>query len=157
PALLSAIVSYSLYCTVHGFGHLFTGTSSFRFENPASLACYAVLGVVLAFGGIAYVTVLDRMTARFLRWRITSYAKPAIGGLCVGMIGALGHLALRETSALAVMGAGYGALQREVSELGTNGPAVAVLGFIALGKMLTTALTIGSGGSGGVFGPSMVI
>ena len=32
-----------------------------------------------------------------------------------------------------------------------------ILLAIALGKILTTGLTIGSGGSGGVFGPSMVI
>ena len=157
PALLASIVSYSVYCAVHGFGHLFTGTGQFTFDSPLSLLCYAALGIAIAFSGIAYVTTLARTTKRFERWRITSYAKPAIGGLFVGGIGAVGYLALRDTSALAVMGAGYGTLQRAVSEHGALGPSLAVLAFVALAKMVTTSLTIGSGGSGGVFGPSMVI
>ena len=157
PALLSSIVSYSVYCTVHGFGHLFTGTEAFGFTNPVALLCYGALGLVISFGGIAYVTLLARTTALFRRWRITNYAKPAIGGALVGGIGAAAYLVARDTSVLAVMGSGYGTLQSAVSEWSSIGPPLAVLGFVAIGKMLTTSLTIGSGGSGGVFGPSMVI
>jgi CIC family chloride channel protein len=157
PALLSSIVSYTVYCAVHGFGHLFTGTDGFTFTNPTSLLCYVGLGLVVAFGGIAYITVLERTTSAFRRWQITNYAKPAIGGLAVGVI-ALGALLMSDdTSVLAVMGSGYGMLQRAVSESHAIGPSLAVLGFVAVGKMVTTSLTIGSGGSGGVFGPSMVI
>jgi CIC family chloride channel protein len=157
PALLSSIVSYSVYCAVHGFGHLFTGTEAFAFVDPVALLCYGALGLVVAFGGIAYVTLLDRTTAMFRRWRITNYAKPAIGGTLVGIIAAAAYLVARDTSVLAVMGSGYGTLQRAVSESSSVGPSLAILGFVAIGKMLTTSLTIGSGGSGGVFGPSMVI
>ncbi|MGE5184123.1 MAG: chloride channel protein [Acidobacteriota bacterium] len=157
PALLSSIVSYSVYCGVHGFGHLFTGTSGFAFDNPLALLCYAALGIVTAFAGIAYVTTLASTTARFHAWKVTPYVKPAIGGLGVGVIGLVGYVALHDRSVLAVMGAGYGTLQRAVSEQGAIGPSLAVLGFVAAGKIMTTSLTIGSGGSGGVFGPSMVI
>jgi CIC family chloride channel protein len=157
PALLSSIVSYSVYCTVHGFGHLFTGTEAFAFADPVALLCYGVLGIVVAFGGIAYVKLLDRTTAMFRRWRITNYAKPAIGGVLVGAIAAVAYLVARDTSVVAVMGSGYGMLQRAVSESSSVGPSLAILGFVAVGKIVTTSLTIGSGGSGGVFGPSMVI
>lgn len=157
PALLSSIVSYSVYCAVHGFGHLFTGTEAFAFADPVALLCYGALGLVVAFGGIAYITLLERATAMFRRWRITNYAKPAIGGALVGSIAAAAYLVAGDTSVLAVMGAGYGTLQRAVSESSAVGPSLAILGFVAVGKMLTTSLTIGSGGSGGVFGPSMVI
>jgi CIC family chloride channel protein len=157
PALLSSIVSYSVYCSIHGFGHLFTGTEAFTFAEPVALVCYGALGLVIAFGGIAYVTLLDRTTAMFRRWRISNYAKPAIGGALVGLIAAAAYLVARDTSVLAVMGSGYGTLQRAVSEWSSVGPSLAVLAFVALGKIVTTSLTIGSGGSGGVFGPSMVI
>jgi CIC family chloride channel protein len=157
PALLSSIVSYTVYCAVHGFGHLFTGTAAFAFTEPASLLCYAVLGGVVAFGGIAYVTLLERSTHFFKRLRITNYAKPAIGGLLVGAIAAGAYLVARDTTVLAVMGSGYGTLQHAVSEQSAIGPSLAILAFVAFGKMCTTSLTIGSGGSGGVFGPSMVI
>ena len=157
PALLSSIVSYTVYCAVHGFGHLFTGTQGFTFSDPRSLLCYAALGLVVAFGGVAYITILERTTETFHRWKITNYAKPAIGGLAVGAIGAAAYLITRDSSALAVMGSGYGTVQRAVSEWHAVGPSLAILAFVAVGKMFTTSLTIGSGGSGGVFGPSMVI
>ena len=157
PALLSSIVSYTIFCAVHGFGHLFTGTAAFTFAEPEALICYVALGLVVAFGGIAYVTSLDRMTKLFQRIRITNYAKPAIGGALVGGIGAVAYVVSRDTSVLAVMGSGYGFLQRAVSESSGVGPSLAVFAFVAVGKMLTTSLSIGSGGSGGVFGPSMVI
>jgi len=157
PALLSSIVSYSVYCAFYGFGHLFTGTGGFTFDQPLALLCYAALGVVLAFAGIAYITTLAALTARFRSWRITNYVKPALGGLCVGAIAAVGCLVLRDSSTLAVLGSGYGMLQRAVSEQGALGPSIAILLFVAIGKIVTTSMTIGSGGSGGVFGPSVVI
>ena len=156
PALLAAIVSYSVYCAVHGFGHLFTGTTGFAFHDPRALLGYGLLGITLPLVGIVYVSTLSRMTTWFHDWKVTNYIKPAIGGALVGGIGLAGYLSLRDTAVLAVMGSGYGTLQLEVSA-GSVGPALSVLAFVAFGKIVTTSLTIGSGGSGGVFGPSMVI
>lgn len=156
PALLSSIVSYTLYCSVHGFGHLFEGTAGFAFHQPLTLIPYVVLGLVSAFGAIAYVSTFSATTRFFKRLPISNYFKPIIGGALTGMIGLVGYLLLKDTNALAVMGSGYGFLQKTLVSGGV-GPAVSLLGFVALGKMATTSLTIGSGGSGGIFGPSMVI
>jgi len=80
--------------------------------------------------------------------------KPALGGLCVGL------LALVSSD---VLGTGSGLVQRVVD---TPTPGLSSLqwlwlahGFIVLAllKMIATSLTIGSGGSGGVFGPTLVI
>ena len=56
---------------------------------------------------------------------------------------------------LAVLAFGYSAIQNAMTQ--DANVTAGILLTIALGKILTTALTIGSGGSGGVFGPSMVI
>ncbi len=56
---------------------------------------------------------------------------------------------------LSVLAFGYSAVQQAISS--ETAVSAWVLLAIALGKILTTSLTIGSGGSGGVFGPSMVI
>jgi CIC family chloride channel protein len=56
---------------------------------------------------------------------------------------------------LAVLAFGYSAIQGAVTQDANMGAMILLM--IALGKILTTSLTIGSGGSGGVFGPSMVI
>jgi chloride channel protein, CIC family len=153
PALVASIVSYSVYCSVHGFGHLLIGTTSFTFDRSLSLACYAVLGLVVSFGGIAYATLMNRTTRVFAKLPITNYAKPAIGGLLVGIIAASAYLVAHDTSVLAVMGSGYGMLQRVVSERGALGPPLEILAFVAIAKMLTTSLTIGSGGSAASSGP----
>jgi CIC family chloride channel protein len=72
------------------------------------------------------------------------HLKPALGGLLTGIIGFF----LPQTLAF-----GYGILQKALfGELG-----MLLLLFIAFGKILTTSFTISSGGSGGVFGPSVVI
>ena len=56
---------------------------------------------------------------------------------------------------LAVLAFGYSAIQNAMTQ--DAGVTAGILLAIAFGKILTTSLTIGSGGSGGVFGPSMVI
>src|SRR5690554_2440862 len=56
---------------------------------------------------------------------------------------------------LAVLAFRYSAIQDAMTQ--DTQTSAALLLTIALGKILTTSLTIGSGGSGGVFGPSMVI
>lgn len=56
---------------------------------------------------------------------------------------------------LGLLGFGYGTLQGALEADGTQ--TIGLLLAVALGKILTTGLTIGSGGSAGVFGPSMVI
>src|SRR5207248_8135593 len=75
------------------------------------------------------------------------WVKPALGGVLVGCI------------ALVVPGAlhmGYGWVQISMSDqlLGLPLWMVVLLPFV---KILSTSLSIGSGGSGGIFGPGMVI
>ena len=55
-----------------------------------------------------------------------------------------------------IMGGGYGILQ-EIMDNGITKIGLGIVLLVAAGKILTTSFTIGSGGSAGVFGPSMVI
>ncbi|MBL9124822.1 MAG: chloride channel protein, partial [Planctomycetaceae bacterium] len=76
--------------------------------------------------------------------------------LATGAIGVALYYAFAENpQVLGVLSYGYGSLQGAL--LNESGMTAAVLVALALGKILTTSLTIGSGGSAGVFGPSMVI
>jgi CIC family chloride channel protein len=82
--------------------------------------------------------------------------KPAIGAVLSVCVGLTLYFAFGEKQiVLSVLSFGYGVLQdgfNDITQLSAG-----VLLAVALGKILTTSLTIGSGGSGGVFGPSMVI
>jgi CIC family chloride channel protein len=73
-----------------------------------------------------------------------NHLKPALGGLCTGIIGFF----LPYTLAF-----GYGMTQQAIF----TQVAIPTLLALAIGKIFTTSFSIGSGGSGGVFGPSVVI
>ncbi len=143
PAGISSVVAYCLFCLVFGWGSLFKAPD-FRFANPLELGPYAVLAMVLVGAGYVYVKTFYGIHGLFKAWKIPNHIKPAIGGLLTGAIGFF----LPQTLAF-----GYGVVQQS---LYSQVPWLLLLG-VGFGKILTTSFTIGSGGSGGVFGPSVVI
>ncbi len=143
PAGISSVVAYCLFCLVFGWGSLFD-SPGFVFRNPLELGPYTVLAFVLVGGGILYVKSFYGVHNLAKRINIPNYLKPAIGGLLTGCIGYF----LPHTLAF-----GYGYAQMAIN----NELPTLFLLTLALGKILTTSLSIGSGGSGGVFGPSVVI
>jgi chloride channel protein, CIC family len=112
--------------------------------SPAELLLYLVLGVAAALVGLAFILVLDQVEAAFSRWQVPAFAKPAIGGLAVGILG----LAFPQ-----VLGLGY----RSIGEALSGGLPVAVMAALIGVKLVAVALTVGSGSSGGVIGPSLYL
>ncbi len=173
PAFVASIVAYSVYGWIFGFRPMFDAPQ-YSFQEPASLLAYLVLAVVVSLGALLFVKTLYGVRhitfGRLARW--PNHIKPAIGGLLVGAIGFFLPEAL---------GTGYGTVQACFNEDAGRDPALMalptaqafqdVLGWqvspvvlgagllaaIGLGKILTTGLTVGSGGSGGAFGPAVVI
>jgi CIC family chloride channel protein len=143
PAGISSVVAYCIFCLVFGWGSLFDAPY-FKFRNPLELGPYLVLAFVLVAMGIFYIKAFYGITALFKRMPIPNHIKPAIGGLCTGIIGFF----LPHTLAF-----GYGFAQKAIF----NELTIPFLLTLAVGKVLTTSFSIGSGGSGGVFGPSVVI
>ena len=156
PACVASIVAYCTFTLVHGTGTLFSAPTV-AFGGPMELLAYSGLAVVLAAYGFVYVRTFYGVHARFERWGVPRWTKPMIGGLLTGLIGVGLFLLTRSPSALSVLGIGYGVVQHALDAPPIALTGVALLAMIALGKILTTSLTIGSGGSAGVFGPSMVI
>ena len=145
PAGISSVVAYCLFCLVFGWGSLFQAPD-FKFQNPMELPAYLVLAMVLTATGYLYVKSFYGVTGIFHRFKIPNHFKPAIGGLCTGSIG----LFAPQTLAF-----GYGYIQQALD--GAGHITIPFLLILGLGKILTTSFSIGSGGSGGVFGPSVVI
>jgi len=143
PSGISSVVAYCLFCLVFGWGSLFS-SPDFVFRNPLELGPYLLLAFVLVGTGIFYVKSFYGITHLFKKIQIPNHIKPAIGGLCTGIIGFF----LPQTLAF-----GYGFAQMAIN----NELTIPFLLALALGKVLTTSFSIGSGGSGGVFGPSVVI
>jgi len=143
PAGISSVVAYCLFCIVFGWGSLFD-SPDVMFKNPLELGPYAVLSMVLVVLSFVYVKSFYGTVRIFHAIPIPNHIKPVIGGLLTGMIG----FYLPQTLAF-----GYGFAQQALY----NQLPVLILLSIAIGKIFTTSFSIGSGGSGGVFGPSVVI
>lgn len=147
PALMASIVGYSVFGLWSGWDPIFGAQGNLAFTSPPQLLFYVVLGVLCGLVGLAYAKGFYGLTHMFHRMPLPNWLKPGIGGLLVGLIGLLVPQAL---------GMGYGWVQVAMGPGLFSIPlwVILILPFV---KILATGLSIGSGGSGGIFGPGMVI
>lgn len=144
PGLISAIVGYSIYSMYAGWGVLFQ-VPDLTFHDPRQLLVYVLLGATCGLLGWVYPRIFYGVRDRVFRpLPIPAWLKPATGAL------ALGGIALAFPAAL---GMGYGYVQQAIDGQLT----IRFLVVFTLVKIIATSFTISSGGSGGVFGPSLVI
>ncbi|GIW90272.1 MAG: chloride channel protein [Pirellulaceae bacterium] len=160
PAAMASITAYTVYCLVLPpelrFVPLFGSGLHHPLHSLSELAAYAVLALVLVLGVILHVTVFYRTHDFFAeRVRLPDWLKPAVGAGLAAALGLALFYTFDDPAVLSVLSVGYGVLQKGLED--AHSVAIGVLIAVALGKILTTALSIGSGGSGGVFGPSIVI
>jgi CIC family chloride channel protein len=146
PRSFATIVVASVVAAVVGRAHFgnhpsFTA-SAFYLVSPAELGLYAILGIVAAAWSAGFVRLLYFFEDRFDGWRLSPVAKAAIGFAAVGIIGMWYPQ---------VFGVGYDSMN---AILASHVPGQHSL-VLAVLKPIATALTLGSGGSGGVFAPSL--
>jgi CIC family chloride channel protein len=166
PAGIASVVAYCTFAAAFGWQPLFD-TPGLTFDNPLRLVPYLLLALFMIVLAMLYTRTFYGLTHLFRRLPIRPHFKPAIGAFLSGLVGvALYFLFLRQQSVLAVLSFGYGILQDALTNRGAilegaaahpNLMIALTLLAVAIGKIVTTGLTIGSGGSGGVFGPSIVI
>jgi CIC family chloride channel protein len=133
---------------------------TYALVSPWELVLYGLLGVLAAPVAVAFVRILYWFEDRFDEWRaLPDYLKTPIGGGLLGLTGLL-FLQLNRNQGwnvpgdpVSFFGVGYEAMEWALLGQGT---VLLLLGLTAV-KILATSLTIGSGGSGGVFAPSLFI
>jgi CIC family chloride channel protein len=118
---------------------------AFAVHHGVEYLLFAALGVLAGVVGVAFTRVLYLIedVCDWL-WRGPEWLRPAVGGLFLGGL----LLVLPQ-----LYGVGYPVIGNAVSGRYVLGFLVALL----VGKMIATSLTIGIGGSGGVFAPSLFI
>lgn len=105
---------------------------------------YVLLGIVCGGVAMLFIETLYFLEDKFDKLRLHSLIKPAIGGLLVGVLG------LRFPQ---IFGVSY-----EAMDAGLLGQLGIWLAFVLVfAKILATSLTLGSGGSGGIFAPSLFL
>jgi len=105
---------------------------------------YVFLGIAAGVVALVFIYVLYKSEDIFEAWRFPSYLKPAFGGIFIGLIGFY---------SLDLFGVGYGGVERAL----IGDIALSTLLIMGVLKLIATSVTIGSGGSGGVFAPSLFL
>lgn len=116
----------------------------YQLVSPFELIPYTIVGVVAGLVALAFISILYGCEAFFDRVRFPEYLKAPIGGVLVGGIGVWFPQ---------IFGVGYSTIN---GALAGNVP-VLLLGILLAAKMVATSITLASGGSGGVFAPSLFL
>lgn len=116
----------------------------YELEQPVQLVFYAVLGLGAALVALGFVKVLYVVEDWFAASSVPPDLRPALGALGVGLIGAV---------SVDVLGPGL----EQIDSALDGELAIGAMALLIVGKVLATSLTLGSGGSGGVFSPSLLL
>jgi len=118
---------------------------AYNLVNPlVEIPLYLLMGVIVGFIAVLHIWFFYEVRDRFDSLRLSPYVKPIIGAFFVGCIGLFFPQ---------VMGDGYHYIEKVLNGEGI----VSVMLALVFLKILATALTLGSGGAGGVFAPSLFI
>ncbi len=150
PVLLAAVVGKAVASALIDPVQEFVNPA-FYFTTFDMVLCF-LLGPLFGFLSFLWVKSYYFFEDRFLQLPIPEMLKPAVGGIAAGICGLFFFN-------YGIMGVGYEGINN-VFKLASGGPSGEVLLLLlALGffKVLATASTVGSGGSGGVFAPTLYI
>ena len=140
--------------TADVIAHIFEGdlrafsVPEYILVSPWELIGYAVLGLLAAVTAVGFTRLLYLMEDIWDKFQIPEYIKPMFGGL---ILGGIGILTPKLSGYPRIFGVGYETISEALSG---NLTLQLTLGLLLL-KSLATVITLGSGGSGGVFAPSL--
>lgn len=142
--MIAAVVGYAVNGAFVGYEPIFSFDRAETFTRASDLGWYALLGVLTGLVAAILPYVFYKSRDLFRRLPGPRVLQPTLGGLLVGLLGlGLPH----------VWGGGYGWMQQAID--GRIGLGLLLL--MAAGKMIAMSFTVSSGGSGGVFAPSLYI
>lgn len=145
PSVLSSIVSYTVFTLYYGWGTIFHIPILSPVIAPSELLIYGVFGIFCAVIGYIYIHFFYGIRDHFFnRIPISKIFRPALGGL---MLGGLALFLPR------VLGGGYDSIQMAID----GNLSLMMMLSLMFAKIFATSFTISSGGSGGVFAPSLFI
>jgi len=164
PALLASVVAYSVFTSILGEATLFGHAPHYAFV-PVHLAWYGLMAVLLALLASGFLSLLHAVQKVTQRLPIPAWVRPGVGGLALGLsatpvVMLVGPHIGQTGQGLGIFGGGYGAAQVAITGAswlpqGIRGAELLLLAGLV--KILATSLTVGSGGSAGDFGPSLVM
>ncbi len=116
---------------------------NFHINTSKEYLFYAILGVFLGFLSFLFIKTLHNVNTIFDKIELPFFIKPAIGGMIIGLIGYF---------IPDIMGTGI----LSIKKIFTNENFLYTLLLLSILKIITTSITLGSGGSGGIFAPALL-
>ncbi|MGM0607220.1 MAG: chloride channel protein, partial [Candidatus Muiribacteriota bacterium] len=144
PATIAAVIGYLTYSIVYGFEPLFYTEIASANLSVYYLIPLTILAFICTAAGNFFVYIFYFFSSFFKKLKLPFFLKPGLGGFLTGIIAIFVPMA-------AGRGSGY------LQSIFFNEISLGLLILLFFGKILTTSFTVGSGGSAGVFGPSIVI
>jgi CIC family chloride channel protein len=147
PATLASISAYLVAANFLGTDTFFPLIPRFVIPSPWTLIHAFVIGILTAIVGAFFVKFFEAV--KKVKESIVTHplAIPVMGGLIVGVIG----LFLPQ-----ILGVGYETVQEIITGKSNEWP-IGLLFALMFFKILVTCVTLSSGGSGGVFVPSLYV
>lgn len=143
--VVASVSATAVAQSVLGTQPAFHIVEAFDFVSAWELGLYLGLGVLTGLVSLLFVRTVYGVEDWFDHWHAAIWTKAVAGGLVVGLLGTFGSQHL--------FGVGH-----EGVELAMAGALSAGLMFaLVFMKMFATAVTLGAGGSGGVFAPALFI
>ncbi len=116
----------------------------YELVSAYEIPLYLLFGVFIGLAAVLYIKTFFKIKDQFDGINMNPHLKPALGALIIGSIGIFYPQ---------IFGDGY-----EVIEMALEGEMVFLIMFVLIFlKIVTTSVTLGSGGSGGVFAPALFI
>ncbi|MBT5410318.1 MAG: chloride channel protein [Phycisphaerae bacterium] len=172
PIVIAAVVSSATTQGILGDAALFdVGDSFVRGDlkfNVLQIPTFLILGLVCGLLGSVFVRSLDTTERLFASSRLPIYVRPMVGGLLLGVLGLGIYWFVSTGNIPKFYGNGYPTIEALLDpnfyfltdaheELHKATPILLALIGLALVKLIATSITVGSGGAGGLFAPSLMI
>jgi CIC family chloride channel protein len=145
--VISAVTADVIAQNLEGNLRAFT-VPQYSLVSPWELLFYAILGVIAALVSVFFTRSLYASEDLWEKFRLPEYIKPALGGALLGIVGILTY---KSGDIPRIFSIGYGSIDAAL----TNSLTLQITFALLFLKMLATVITLGSGGSGGVFAPSL--
>ena len=163
PVILSSVIATALADFILGNNVSFQAPL-FTMGHPLVLVFYLALGVILGVTSVIWMRGFYSIEDLLERIRVSRYILPAIGGVLTGLLALMtiyfegvfaytGEFSAGLPYYPAIMGVGYGFIDATL----IGNVALGALLLFGVLKILATSFTLGSGGSGGVFAPTLFI
>ncbi|MGW0080436.1 chloride channel protein [Streptomyces sp. NPDC003393] len=150
-ALIASVAGWLAFGACFGFTPVLGAHPGQTVSGVGEFALVAVVGLVAGGAGRLYTGcfyAVHTQVEERARGPLARLAAPTSAALLVGGLGLL---------VPGVLGTGYGLMEAVTQRQLLLDLPLAVVLALPLAKIVGTALTVGSGGSGGIFGPGMVV